>query len=220
MVLRSTYVTQNVILFLLLKTGSDFRGSYGDRFSTLPCSFDILVPENIPVDEVVFTFPHNQTINITSHATSGTPIPMENSSTFSEYKYLSIVDGNKDDRFKLDSQTGDISIKGLLDGSIDPQYTLTVLLQNNLSTSYLTCIVNITLEDVDRWPPFYNETCEMRTSEPQTGYNTPFVVSFGPSKLSMNDMASEHTGKSFEGDIDNEKCMATFFLPIRESYSS
>ncbi|XP_070572180.1 uncharacterized protein [Ptychodera flava] len=211
-------ITIAQILFLLLNIGSDSRGSSGDPISTLPCSFDILVPENTPVDQVVFTFPHNQT-KIHNDVTFGTPTVMDNSSTiFSDFKCLSIVEGNKNDRFQLDAETGDISIKGYLDRSIDPQYILAVLLQNNQNLSQLTCIVNITLEDVDGWPPYYNETCEMPTREPHKGFNIPLVIYLGSGKLTIEDISEVHLGKRFKGDMNNDKCMATIFSPMRMLY--
>ncbi|XP_070562358.1 uncharacterized protein [Ptychodera flava] len=126
------------LLFLLLmidfKITCEFRGNQTDSnvvadYSQSQCSYEIIVPENTPVGDIIFTLPHCQS-NETTNATSRKPMPTETSSpTRLTFENVSIIDGNKNERFKVASDTGDISVVGYLDSNIDGKYILTVLIE-------------------------------------------------------------------------------------------
>ncbi|XP_070537562.1 uncharacterized protein [Ptychodera flava] len=104
-----------------------------------------------------------------SNASSSMTETMGTISSQSGYEGVRIIGGNKNDRFKVDAITGDISVNGYLDYDIDPEYTLGITLPNDLKTLQSTCSIKIAVDDVIDWPPFYNDTCEMPTRGQQYG---------------------------------------------------
>ncbi|XP_070563437.1 uncharacterized protein [Ptychodera flava] len=218
------------LLFLLLiidfKITCEFRGNHTDSnvvadYSKSQCSFEVVVPENTPVGEIIFTLPHCQS-NETTNETSRKPMPTETSTpTRLTFKNVSIMDGNKNERFKVASDTGDISVAGYLDSNIDGKYILTILIETVQNTSQSLCTVTIILEEVDGWPPYYNETCEMPTRGLRKVEIPTFIAFFyGHSKVPLEVVIPHFYEGKFKGDINNDQCKLTMYFPVHVWYSS
>ncbi|XP_070538388.1 cadherin-related tumor suppressor-like [Ptychodera flava] len=139
----------------------------------LPCSYEVIVREDTPVGEVIFTLPRKQSDAIGS-TTSETSIYRNSSSNVHPvFESIRLADGNKNERFRVESETGDISVQGYLDHDIDSEYVLQILLQTSQNKSHSTCTVKTIIEDVQGWPLFYNETCAMPTRKQEKGVVRP-----------------------------------------------
>ncbi|XP_070538383.1 uncharacterized protein [Ptychodera flava] len=182
----------------------------------LPCSYEVIVREDTPVGEVIFTFPRKQSDAIGSTTSTSETSIYRNSSLNVQpvFESIRLTDGNKNERFRVESERGDISVLGYLDHDIDSEYVLQILLQSSQNKSHSTCIVKIILEDVEGWPPFYNETCAMPTREQRKGLNIPFSLSLGKSKVTTDFAALTIHPSHFKLDSNNDKCMLTLYKAV------
>ncbi|XP_070537469.1 uncharacterized protein [Ptychodera flava] len=216
------------LLFLLLKTGTGiiFEGSgknihrRGENERTLSCSFEVRIREDTPVGDVIFAFPHDQSVRTsnTINETSGSARNYSSVSPTFASAFVQITDGNKNERFTVDSETGNISVQGYLDRDIEPEYILVIVMKNYQDDSHTRCTLKVILEDVEGWPLYYNETCEMPTREPRQGLDMPIAFYFGKAKLPLEVISPRINYEDFKTDSDNDKCRFTVFAHVRTSY--
>ncbi|XP_070538377.1 uncharacterized protein [Ptychodera flava] len=127
---------------------------------------------------------------------------------------------HKNERFTVDSETGDISVQGYFDCDIDPEYILAIVIKNSKDESHTQCSLKVILEDVEGWPLYYNETCEMPTREPRQGLDIPIAFYIGKAKLPPEVFSPRIHYEDFKADSDNDKCKFSVFVPVRMRYTA
>ncbi|XP_070538264.1 uncharacterized protein [Ptychodera flava] len=210
----------------------------------LPCEFQVHVREDTPIGKVIFTLrrrngdttitngstlttDHHQLLvndrvvnttnwdNTSGNASCSMTETIETLSSQSGYEGVRIVEGNKNDRFKVNAITGDILVNGYLDYDIDSEYTLKIALTSAPKTMQSTYSIEIVVDDVIDWPPYYNETCEMPTRGQQDGWTLPFTFLVGTLKVPLGRILRRPVDEFVEGDMNNGKCKLTAFSKAR-----
>ncbi|XP_070537499.1 uncharacterized protein [Ptychodera flava] len=153
--------------------------------------------------------------NTSGNASCSMTETIETLSSQSGYEGVRIVEGNKNDRFKVNAITGDISVNGYLDYDIDSEYTLKIALTSAPKTMQSTYSIEIVVDDVIDWPPYYNETCEMPTRGQQDGWTLPFTFLVGTLKVPLGRILRRPVDEFVEGDMNNGKCKLTAFSKAR-----
>ncbi|XP_077990020.1 uncharacterized protein LOC144444470 isoform X2 [Glandiceps talaboti] len=105
------------------------------------------------------------------------------------YANFSIVSGNTNKRFAVNPTTQSVYLAGYLDFDVDRQYVLSITWtseQSNSSTAYAE--VRITVQDVEDWPPVYNDTCafEKTAVDVSDDNHFPFVPWFNIGLIGKN----------------------------------
>ncbi|XP_070538371.1 uncharacterized protein [Ptychodera flava] len=218
------------LLFLILNTGVKIMCEGSGKSirhccenKPLSCSFEVRIREDTPVGDVIFAFPrHKLSIRTNNTINETSAVPSDYSNTHSAFPstFIQITDGNKNERFTVDSETGDISVQGYLDCDIDPEYILAIVIMNSKDESNIQCSLKVILEDVEGWPLYYNETCEMPTREPRKGLDLPIAIYFGKSNLPQEVLSRRVHYPLFKADSDNDKCKVTVFVPVHMSYTA
>ncbi|CAL4061688.1 unnamed protein product, partial [Meganyctiphanes norvegica] len=132
-----SYVTKaNVIIRVV--------SAEGPMFSSV--SYKSTIPEDIPIGSAV--------ARVEAHSPSNLPL------------IYTIIDGNKDELFSLDYQTGVLLTATLLDFELQPEHYLTVQAREPISKLSACVQVSVTLEDVnDNSPEFQDSLVKVRVSE-------------------------------------------------------
>ncbi|XP_070538384.1 uncharacterized protein [Ptychodera flava] len=208
----------NIVSDITCERAVNHTHSDVDGHMDLPCSYEVIVREDTPVGEVIFTFNRKQSDVIGSAMSESSIYRNSSSNVHQVFESIRLTDGNKNERFRVESETGDISVLGYLDHEIDSEYVLGILLHTSQNKSQSTCTVKIILEDVEGWPPFYNETCAMPTRKQEKGVNIPFSFSIGEPKWKV-DMTTQNIQPSeFKVDSNNGKCMFTLYRAVKARY--
>ncbi|XP_070538566.1 uncharacterized protein [Ptychodera flava] len=194
------------------------RHSDGQGDTESSCSHEVLIREDTPVGKIIFSFHDQQNFETGNVVSNWSVLVRHTSQTLLSFESVRIIDGNKNDRFVINPKTQEISLYGYLDFDIDSEYTLTLLTENSQNASQTRCIIKITLEDVEGWPPYYNETCKMPTRGPRKGLDMPIALSLGKNKVPLETINPGINTTSLEVDSNNNKCMATMYLPIPETH--
>ncbi|XP_070538565.1 uncharacterized protein [Ptychodera flava] len=224
MTLGALYALELLYLLLNLGTRIECEGSennthiYGVNRPTLSCLFEVLVREDTPVGDIIFTFPHDQIIRTSNMSYETSTVSSYSSDVPPARRTIQIVDGNTNERFTVDSETGDVSVQGYLDRDIIHEYILVIVIKNSQEESHSRCSLKITLEDVEGWPPYYNETCEMPTRRPRKGLDMAVEIFFGKTKVPLETFEPRINATNFKEDSNNDECMLTMFMPIRPRY--
>ncbi|XP_078681382.1 uncharacterized protein LOC144916208 [Branchiostoma floridae x Branchiostoma belcheri] len=185
-------------------------GSGRSGYNSSTRKFNLSIPENIPVGEVV--------ANITSALLN------EGNRSVS----FAIVDGDPYGRFSVhaDGSLGTLRVANPLDFGVRTRYDLVVLLMCTdtydklCQLSNQTYAVKIDIIDVDGYPPVYNTTCEApeREGRPQRLFNLSNVISkFDTGWIHTSDLQflTSKLRKELVMRVDNEVCGVTVVAGLK-----
>eukprot|EP00058_Branchiostoma_floridae_P012354 XP_002597842.1 hypothetical protein BRAFLDRAFT_130191 [Branchiostoma floridae] len=126
---------------------------------------------------------------------------------------FSIFSGNKDDRFALKNDTGDLCVKRYLNYNIDPKYKLTLADKNNQAV----LVVMVTVEDDPAYPPVFNPDCYMPPRNTSITHVWPFTVSVKSIFLTKPTMiVGDNNDREAAVVIDNDQCDVKAYVPVKD----
>ncbi|XP_077977265.1 uncharacterized protein LOC144432841 [Glandiceps talaboti] len=124
-----------------------------------------------------------------------------------------IMSGNKHGRFKESVENGSscIEVAAYLDYGLQHTYTLHIvekIKSGNCSNVYL---LRISLEDMPKWPPYFNDSCVMPNSRaPSETWPFPITLYESTLRYDLRDRESYEEGINAM-KMDNDKCALTVY---------
>ncbi|XP_035671589.1 uncharacterized protein LOC118412684 [Branchiostoma floridae] len=126
---------------------------------------------------------------------------------------FNIFSGNKDDRFSLKNNTGDLCVKRYLNYNIDSKYKLTLADKNNQAV----LVVLVTVEDDAAYPPVFNPDCYMPPRNTSITHVWPFTVSVKSIFLTKPTMiVGDNNDREAAVVIDNDQCDVKAYVPVKD----
>ncbi|CAH1252449.1 MEGF11 [Branchiostoma lanceolatum] len=124
---------------------------------------------------------------------------------------LNISQGNKDDRFSLKNDTGDLRVKRYLNYVIDSKYELTLTDENN----QVVLVVIVSVEDDPAYPPVFNPACYMPPRNTSITHVWPFTVSVKTLLSKPLMLVGGDDAKDASVVIDNDQCDVKAFVSVK-----
>lgn len=144
-----------------------------------PLSSVLYVYISVASDPVFINLPHPMDIN--EATTIGTLIYTVTGSSATASKTFSIISGNGDNKFSMNTYTGAIYLLNLLDRETTPSYVLTIRISDAISGTSADSTLTLTVTDSnDNTPTFPNDF-----------YNIPIVESVTPTTEIIDIAASD-----------------------------
>ncbi|KAI8510910.1 Endothelial cell-specific molecule 1 [Branchiostoma belcheri] len=125
---------------------------------------------------------------------------------------LNISKGNKDDRFSLNEDGGDLCVKKYLNYEIDPRYELILANENQ----QVVLVVIVSVEDDPAYPPVFNPDCFMPPRNTSIADDWPFTVSVESIFLSKPALIVGGDKNEAAVVIDNDRCDVKAFVAVKD----
>ncbi|XP_070567051.1 uncharacterized protein [Ptychodera flava] len=121
-------------------------------------------------------------------------VPAFNERTSASHYFFIDACVNKNDRFNVNSK-GVLYLAGSLDHDIDQHYQVTVFSYDDSAIGINQCVrytVDVTVEDVSGWPPYFNESCCFCPTVKNRPKNYPFFIEIllGEAQVPLEEMTS------------------------------
>ncbi|CAH1245053.1 TIE1 [Branchiostoma lanceolatum] len=130
-------------------------------------------------------------------------------------KTYRISDGNKDDRFAIDRDSGNLYVKRYLNFDIDSHYE--VMVTNDHNGDELRLLISVI--DDPSYPPVFNPTCHIPPRARNDSSVWPFMVrvsSIFGYKLLYSD--GKRHGQRSSAYLNNDQCEAKVFVVMRDKF--